>query len=154
MQHIDLKLSDTRKKKSQETVFLFHSNSFGMQVDSKSTLALTRGIYLQDPGPAKDLMLSSPAVQDKILSFIPLGRWGTVSLGIAYSFGQFGSAVLLLFPPSSLSILSPLLAGQQEKLKYPCLCSTAKQQLVSVYYQHYSYPKSKTQHHTSYQEEN
>lgn len=30
MQHIDLKLSDTRKKKSQETVFLFHSNSFGM----------------------------------------------------------------------------------------------------------------------------
>lgn len=57
-----------------------------------------------------------------------------------HSFAQFGSALLLLSPPSS--------EGAKKSLT-PCKhCSATTK--TSVCYQHYPHPTPTTQHHTSY----
>ena len=49
----------------------------------------------------------------------PVYILGMMSYGMEYSFGQFGSAVLAVSPPSFLCPPAYLLAGQYEKLKSP-----------------------------------
>lgn len=64
----------------------------------------------------------------------------SMSRGVGYPFGQWGSAVLSLSPPASRA------ARETEIFLFYCLpgSTTAK---ASVCSQHYSYPKSKTEHH-------
>lgn len=75
----------------------------------------------------------------------------TVPYGTGHPVEQFGSAILIIFPPGS----QPPLAGQYEKQKSLPLCENGSPaSKVSVCYQHYSHPITTTEHHTSYQEEN
>jgi len=69
-----------------------------------------------------------------------------------YLFGQLGSAVPAVPLPNFLCTPSFLAGGVvvRSRKGLESLTTTEK----SVYYQHSSHTKSKTQHYTSYQEEN
>lgn len=72
------------------------------------------------PGPQQPLPCPAPPV---LLSKM-------TPHGMGYSFGQLGSPVPVLSPPSSRCTPAPLLAGQHGKLNNPWLCvSDALQQL-------------------------
>jgi len=77
-------------------------------------------------------------------SFILLSM---MSYGMEYPWGQPGSAVLAVSPPSVFC--SPRPVGQAGMSLIP-----EHTDGFSCYYQHYFHPKSEPQHYTSYQEEN
>jgi len=92
------------------------------------------------------LLLSPPLLY--MLSMTPYG--------MEYPFGQLGSAVLAVSPPSFLCT-SSLLTGRvvQEAEKPLTLCKHCSAiTKTSLYYQHCFQHKSKTQTHTSYYEVN
>ena len=80
----------------------------------------------------------------------------TMPYGLAYSFGQSGSPVRALSPPSSCctpSLLAGRAAREAEKpLALGMRCSATTK--PSGWDRHSSHPKSKTQLHTSHREEN
>ena len=80
----------------------------------------------------------------------------TMPSGLAYSFGQSGSPVRALSPPSSCctpSLLAGRAAREAEKpLALGMRCSATTK--PSGWDRHSSHPKSKTQLHTSHREEN
>lgn len=73
----------------------------------------------------KCLRLESPSF------LLPALLFSMMPCSMGCSTGQFGPAVLIMFPPSTLCSPSTSLASQCEKMKCPWLCVNTAQQLLT-----------------------
>lgn len=82
----------------------------------------------------------------------------TVSCGMEYPLGQFGSAVLAMPPPSFWNTIPTLWGEQSKEKKAWCCASTshqcAKHRCFQQCYQHWFNHKFKIQYYTGIYEEN